>query len=223
MATELNSCTQHVPICLVIKIRSELSYQISNEIHLWQYMYIYFYATPSKCWSTSNSNFNVHKDGKSCEMNSLIVCHCTLCKTKRNEPNLMEKVIALNHSAGPRWRVNAPNVYSIVNLICNKMRKLNFKLNYFQAIFTFSKKMRTIAFLFVRISLWIYSLEVQMLKGKKIRAKKKHRRRNSWDCVCAPSFSPYLTSLENVISYRRQTINQHVQRSKMYLNSSFEC
>lgn len=33
-----------------------------------------------------------------------------------------------------------PTVYPIVNLICNKMRKLNFKLNYFQPIFTLKRE-----------------------------------------------------------------------------------
>lgn len=42
---------------------------------------------PLKCWNTSKSSSNVKKDGKSCEMNSLIVCHGTLNETNQFNEN----------------------------------------------------------------------------------------------------------------------------------------
>lgn len=137
-------------------------------------------------------------------MNSLIVCHCTLCtEPERNEPNQFNRK---SHRAevGYDGVRKAPNVYSIVNLICSKMRKLNFKLNYSESNFyLFDENTRDRLFVCSISILRLFSL----CKCKRQKNSEKRK---------------FNKLFGNVISYHRQIINQHVQRSKMYLNPSFE-
>lgn len=69
-------------------------------------------------------------------MNSFIVCHGTLDKPK---PNRMNKKASQTHCLVNDGAQNILPIFdSIVNLIYSKMRKLNFKLNYFEADFYLS-------------------------------------------------------------------------------------
>lgn len=97
---------------------------------------------PSKCWNTSKSkskkclNRKKRTGWREIVRNEFTyVCHATNEMNQFNE--IESEVIQQQKDTQSLCAKMFQNVYSIVNLIYNKMRKLNFKLNYFQPIFTY--------------------------------------------------------------------------------------
>lgn len=135
----------------------------------------------------SKSCRNAKRDGKSCEMNSLIVCHVAF--EWNEKPNLMWKQRKKSRVIASRWFCvvqsgwrsgvwikNLATVYTIVNLICTKTRKLNFKLNYFQTIFTVHESKKKVS------AAMCLSFELQFSFGQ---FKWKHKRAiESWALRC---------------------------------------